>query len=52
MADRLALLGLSEKENEQALHDDGQLDPILRNYDQTSMRQVNDLILGFKAFQL
>ncbi|KAJ6166578.1 hypothetical protein N7470_002025 [Penicillium chermesinum] len=52
MADRLSLLGSTQQGNEQVLHDNGPLDPILRNYDQTSMRQVNDLILGFKAFQL
>lgn len=52
MADRLSLLGSIAKEDEQVLLDDGPTDPILRSYDQTSMRQVNDLILGFQTFQL
>ena len=32
--------------------DDSALDPILNKYDQTSMRQVNNLIVGFQTFQL
>lgn len=32
--------------------DDGPLDSILKKYDQTSMRQVNDLILSFQKWQI
>lgn len=32
--------------------DDGRVDPILDKYDQTSMRQVNDLIAGFQRVQI
>ena len=52
MADRLAVLGISKAENELEPLDEGPLDPILNRYDQTSMRQVNDLIMGFQTFQI
>lgn len=52
MADRLAVLGTSQPESELELLDEGPLDPILNYYDQTSMRQVNDLIMGFQTFQI
>jgi hypothetical protein len=52
MADRLAVLGTSQPESELELLDEGPLDPILNHYDQTSMRQVNDLIMGFQTFQI
>lgn len=31
---------------------EGPLDPILNKYDQTSMRQVSELIMGLQTFQL
>jgi hypothetical protein len=49
MADRLAA---SQTENELEPLDEGPLDPILNQYDQTSMRQINDLIMGFQTFQI
>ncbi|KAJ5970908.1 uncharacterized protein N7479_000826 [Penicillium vulpinum] len=52
MADRLAVLGTSKPENELEPLDKGLLDPILNRYDQTSMRQINDLIMGFQTFQI
>lgn len=52
MADRLAVLGTSKAEDELEPLDEGPLDPILNRYDQTSMRQVNDLIMGFQTFQI
>ncbi|KOS47469.1 hypothetical protein ACN38_g1623 [Penicillium nordicum] len=52
MADRLAVLGTSKPENELEPLDEGLLDPILNRYDQTSMRQINDLIMGFQTFQI
>ncbi|KAJ5154309.1 uncharacterized protein N7500_009748 [Penicillium coprophilum] len=52
MADRLAVLGTSKPENELEPLDEGPLDPILNRYDQTSMRQINDLIMGFQTFQI
>ncbi|OQE18909.1 hypothetical protein PENFLA_c020G01697 [Penicillium flavigenum] len=52
LADRLAVLGTSKTENELEPLDEGPLDPILNRYDQTSMRQVNDLIMGFQTFQI
>ncbi|KAJ5520380.1 hypothetical protein N7463_000833 [Penicillium fimorum] len=52
MADRLAVLGTSKPENELEPLDEGLLDPILNRYDQTSMRQINDLIMGFQIFQI
>lgn len=52
MADRLAGLGTSQPESELEPLDEGPLDPILNQYDQTSMRQVNDLIMGFQMFQI
>jgi hypothetical protein len=51
MTERLALLGDLPQGNDLA-PDDGALDPILNKYDQTSMRQVNNLIVGFQTFQL
>lgn len=38
--------------NELERLDDGPLDSILQKYDQTSMRQVNDLILSFQRWQV
>lgn len=38
--------------NELERLDDGPLDSILQKYDQTSMRQVNDLILSFQKWQI
>lgn len=52
MADRLAVLGTSKPETELEPLDEGPLDPILNRYDQTSMRQINDLIMGFQTFQI
>ncbi|KAJ5357836.1 hypothetical protein N7541_004994 [Penicillium brevicompactum] len=52
MADRLAMLGTSQQVNELEPLEEGPLDPILNKYDQTSMRQVNDLIMGFQTFQI
>lgn len=52
MADRLATLGALQQGNEMTAIDNGSLDPILDEYDQTSMRQVNDLIMGFQMFQI
>ncbi|KAJ5192745.1 hypothetical protein N7449_008887 [Penicillium cf. viridicatum] len=52
MADRLAVLGTSKPENALEPLDEGPLDPILNRYDQTSMRQINDLIMGFQTFQI
>lgn len=52
MADRLATLGALQQGNEMTAIDNGPLDPILDQYDQTSMRQVNDLIMGFQMFQI
>ncbi|KAJ5210522.1 hypothetical protein N7491_010329 [Penicillium cf. griseofulvum] len=52
IADRLAVLGTSKPENELVPLDEGPLDLILNRYDQTSMRQVNDLIMGFQTFQI
>ncbi|KAJ5766634.1 uncharacterized protein N7511_004250 [Penicillium nucicola] len=52
MADRLAVLGTSQPDSELELLDEGPIDPILNHYDQTSMRQVNDLIMGFQTFQI
>ncbi|CAG8254738.1 unnamed protein product [Penicillium olsonii] len=52
MADRLAVLGTSQQVNELEPLEEGPLDPILKKYDQTSMRQVNDLIMGFQTFQI
>lgn len=52
MADRLAVLGPSQPESELEPLDEGPLDPILNQYDQTSMRQINDLIMGFQTFQI
>ncbi|KAK4869941.1 hypothetical protein LT330_005665 [Penicillium expansum] len=52
MADRLAVLGTSKPENELEPLDEGPLDPILNRYDQTSMRQINDLIMDFQTFQI
>jgi hypothetical protein len=51
MADRLALAELLPR-NSISLLNDSVLDPILSKYDQTSMRQVNDLITGFQTFQI
>ncbi|CAG7962578.1 unnamed protein product [Penicillium salamii] len=52
MADRLAVLETSQQVNELEPLEEGPLDPILNKYDQTSMRQVNDLIMGFQTFQI
>lgn len=52
MADRLSFLGTSQQVNELEPLEEGPLDPILNQYDQTSMRQVNDLIMGFQTFQI
>lgn len=52
MVDRLATLDTSQAEDELEPLDDGPLDSILDKYDQTSMRQVNDLITGFQNFQI
>lgn len=52
MTERLGLLGDLPQGNDLAPLDDGALDPILNKYDQTSMRQVNNLIVGFQTFQL
>ncbi|KAJ5124440.1 uncharacterized protein N7515_008265 [Penicillium bovifimosum] len=49
MADRLAA---SRTETGLGPLDEGPLDPILNQYDQTSMRQINDLIMGFQTFQI
>ncbi|KAJ5308385.1 hypothetical protein N7476_009041 [Penicillium atrosanguineum] len=51
MADRLVALGSLQGTDLAALGE-GPLDPILNKYDQTSMRQVNDLIMGFQTFQI
>lgn len=51
MADRLVVLGSLQGTDLAALGE-GPLDPILNKYDQTSMRQVNDLITGFQTFQI
>jgi hypothetical protein len=51
MADRLVTLGTLQS-NDLPTLGDGPLDPILNQYDQTSMRQVNDLIMGFQTFQI
>lgn len=51
MADRLATLGRMQ-DNDLPVLEEGPLDPILNKYDQTSMRQVNDLIMGFQTFQI
>lgn len=32
--------------------DDESLDPVLGKYDQTSLRQINNLILGFRQLQV
>lgn len=50
MADRLT--GAEMSRGDSFLVNDSVLDPILSQYDQTSMRQVNDLITGFQTFQL
>ena len=52
MTERLALLGDMQQGNDLAPDEDGALDPILNQYDQTSMQQVNNLIVGFQTFQL
>jgi hypothetical protein len=52
MTERLALLGDNQLGNDLALDEDGAFDPILNQYDQTSMQQVNNLIFGFQTFQL
>lgn len=52
MADRLSFLGTAQQVNELEPLEVGPLDPILNQYDQTSMRQVNDLIMGFQTFQI
>lgn len=52
MADRLATLGALQQGNGMTTVDEGPLDPILDQYDQTSMQQVNDLIMGFQMFQI
>ncbi|KAJ5167776.1 uncharacterized protein N7482_003370 [Penicillium canariense] len=52
MTERLATLGSLQPEIEHLPLDDIALDPILNQYDQTSMRQVNNLIIGFQTFQL
>lgn len=54
IADRLATSNPFDppSEDELELLDENPLDPILNKYDQTSMRQVNDLISGFQAFQM
>jgi hypothetical protein len=52
MTERLGVLGDLRQGNDLAPLDDGALDPILNKYDQTSMRQVNNLIVGFQTFQL
>jgi hypothetical protein len=51
MADRLVILGRMQ-DNDVAVLEEGPLDPILNKYDQTSMRQVNDLIMGFQTFEI
>lgn len=51
MADRLAVLGTSQEDGLETM-EDGPLDPFLKKYDQTSMRQVNELITGFQTFQI
>lgn len=50
MADRLAALGSLQQDGDLVPADDGPLNPILNKYDQTSMQQVNDLIMGFRLF--
>lgn len=52
MAERLGTLGALQQGSEMTALDNGPLDPILDEYDQTSMRQVNDLIMGFQMFQI
>ncbi|KAJ5440032.1 uncharacterized protein N7458_011030 [Penicillium daleae] len=52
MTERLALLGDIQLGNDLAPDEDGAFDPILNQYDQTSMQQVNNLIFGFQTFQL
>lgn len=52
MTERLGLLGDVTLGDNLAPVDDGALDPILNKYDQTSMRQINNLIVGFQIFQL
>ena len=57
MTDRLEAANSSmeedvESSDELGKLDDGRLDPILDKYDQTSMRQVNDLIAGFQRVQI
>jgi hypothetical protein len=52
MTERLALLGDLPLGNDLAPLDQSALDPLLNKYDQTSMRQVNNLIVGFQTFQL
>lgn len=52
MADRLATLGALQQGDGMTTVDEGPLDPILDQYDQTSMQQVNDLIMGFQMFQI
>lgn len=52
MTERLGLLADVQQGDNLAPVDDGALDPILNEYDQTSMRQVNNLIVGFQTFQL
>lgn len=51
MTERLGLLADVQQGDNLAPVDDGALDPI-NEYDQTSMRQVNNLIVGFQTFQL
>ncbi|KAJ5103941.1 hypothetical protein N7532_004470 [Penicillium argentinense] len=51
MADRLAMSDTLSNATPALAHNSA-LDPILDKYDQTSMRQINDLITGFQSFQL
>ncbi|OQE28638.1 hypothetical protein PENSTE_c003G05838 [Penicillium steckii] len=51
MADRLSLHEVLPQDSPSLLSE-SILDPILSKYDQTSMRQVNDLIMGFQTFQI
>lgn len=52
MVDRLSILGTTHQICSPESLGGGYLESILNDYDQTSMRQVNDLIVGFQSFEL
>ena len=52
MVDRLSILGTTPQICSPESLGGGYLESILNDYDQTSMRQVNDLIVGFQTFEL